>query len=56
MESHSMIKNTIALVSFPFDDFSASKVRPVLCLTSEIGKYNHVIITFNSSRIPVFDN
>lgn len=47
-----MIKNSIVLVPFPFDDFTASKVRPALCLTNEIGKYNHVIIAFISSRIP----
>jgi mRNA interferase MazF len=47
-----MIKNTIVLVPFPFDDFSASKVRPALCLTSEIGEYNHVIIAFITSKIP----
>lgn len=48
-----MIKNSIVLVSFPFDDLSNSKVRPALCLTGEIGKYNPVIITFISSKIPV---
>jgi len=42
-----MIKNSIVLVPFPFDDFSVLKVRPAICLTSEIGKYNHVIIAFN---------
>jgi mRNA interferase MazF len=47
-----MIKNTVVLVSFPFDDFSASKVRPALCLTSEIGKYDHIIIAMISSKIP----
>jgi mRNA interferase MazF len=47
-----MIKNSIVLVPFPFDDFSISKVRPALCLTSEIGKYNHIIIAFISSKIP----
>ena len=47
-----MIKNAIVLVPFPFDDFSASKVRPALCLTSEIGKYKHIIITLISSKIP----
>jgi len=47
-----MIKNNIVLVPFPFDDFSGSKVRPALCLTSEIGKYNHVIIAFITSKIP----
>jgi len=43
-----MIKNSIVLVPFPFDDFSASKVRPALCLTSEIGQYDHVIIAILS--------
>jgi len=47
-----MIKDSIVLVPFPFDDFSASKVRPALCLTNEIGKFNHVIIAFISSKIP----
>lgn len=47
-----MIKNSIILVPFPFDDFSVAKVRPALCLTSEIGKYDHVIIAFISSKIP----
>jgi mRNA interferase MazF len=47
-----MIKNSIILVPFPFDDFSTSKLRPALCLTEEIGKYNHIIIAFISSRIP----
>ena len=47
-----MIKNKIVLVPFPFDDFSISKVRPALCLTSEIGKYNHIIIAFITSKMP----
>jgi mRNA interferase MazF len=47
-----MIKNSIVLVPFPFDDFSSTKVRPALCLTSDIGTYNHIIIAFISSRIP----
>ena len=47
-----MIKNSIVLVTFPFDDFTATKVRPALCLTSEVGKYNHVIIAFISSQKP----
>lgn len=47
-----MIKNSIVLVTFLFDDFSVSKVRPALCLTSEIGKYNHVIIAFITSKVP----
>ena len=47
-----MIKNSIVLVPFPFDDFSVSKVRPALCLTSEIGLYDHIIIAFISSKVP----
>lgn len=47
-----MIKNSIVLVPFPFDNSSFTKVRPALCLTNEIGKYQHVIIAFISSRIP----
>jgi mRNA interferase MazF len=47
-----MINNASVLVPFPFDDFSASKVRPALCLTSEIGKYKHLIIALISSKIP----
>jgi mRNA interferase MazF len=52
MENHLRIKNSIVLVQFPFDDFSVSKVRPALCLTTVIGKYNHVIIAFISSKLP----
>ena len=52
MESLSMIKNSVVLVPFPFDDQISSKVRPALCLTNETGIFNHVIIAFISSRIP----
>jgi mRNA interferase MazF len=48
-----MVKNSIVLVPFPFDDFSSTKVRPALCLTNEIGKYNHIVIAFISSKLPV---
>lgn len=47
-----MIKHSIVLVPFPFDDFSSTKVRPALCLTSETGEYDHVIIAFISSKMP----
>jgi mRNA interferase MazF len=46
-----MIKNSIVLVPFPFDDFSSSKVRPVICLTPEIGKFKHIIVAFISSNV-----
>ena len=47
-----MIKHSVVLVPFPFDDLSSSKVRPALCLTSEIGKFRHIVIAFISSRTP----
>ena len=47
-----MTKNSIVLVPFPFDDFSNMKVRPAVCLTGEIGIFNHVVIAFISSKIP----
>jgi len=47
-----MIKNFVVLVPFPFDDFSATKVRPALCLTESIGDFDHVIIGFISSKVP----
>ena len=46
-----MIKNSIVLVACTFDDFSTTKVRPCLCLTSTIGKLEHIIIAFISSNI-----
>jgi mRNA interferase MazF len=46
------MKHTIVLVPFPFDDFSATKVRPAVCLTDKIGKHNHVIIGFITSQAP----
>ena len=32
-----MLKGKIVLVPFPFDDLSATKVRPAVCLTDSIG-------------------
>lgn len=47
-----MIRHSIVLVPFPFDDLSASKVRPALCLTSEVSEHYHIVIAFISSRLP----
>ena len=47
-----MIRGKIVLVPFPFDDLSAIKVRPSVCLTNSIGPHRHVILAFISSRIP----
>lgn len=38
---------------FPFDDLTAEKVRPALCLTDPIGPHRQVILAFISSRVPV---
>lgn len=51
MENPLNMKHKIVLVPFPFDDFSATKVRPAICLTDKIGKYNHVVIAFITSQI-----
>lgn len=47
-----MTRNKIVLVPFPFDDLSATKVRPALCLTDPIGPQRHVVIAFITSRVP----
>ena len=47
-----MIKGKIVLVPFPFDDLSLKKVRPAICLTNNISKYNHIIIAFITSSMP----
>lgn len=52
MESLLSIKYKVILVPFPFDNFSTTKVRPALCLTQPIGKYNHIVIAFISSKVP----
>jgi len=45
------MKYKIVLVPFPFDDLTASKVRPAVCLTDEIKPYNHVILAFITSQV-----
>ena len=45
-----MTKDKIVLVPFPFDDLSAKKVRPAVCLTDPIGQYHHVILAFITSN------
>jgi mRNA interferase MazF len=47
-----MLKNSVVLVSFPFDDLTSSKVRPAVCLTNPIGPHRHVIVAFITSGIP----
>ncbi len=45
------MKNKIVLVPFPFDDLSATKVRPAVCLTDEIKPYGHVVLAFITSNL-----
>lgn len=52
MEKPSEIKYSFVLVSFPFEDFKTSKVRPALCLTEPVGDYEHVVLAFVSSKLP----
>jgi mRNA interferase MazF len=52
MANPSMLKNRIVLIPFPFDDLSATKVRPAVCLTDPIGPHRHVVVAFVSSRVP----
>src|SRR3954453_11028656 len=56
MASHSIpttsMRGRIVLVPFPFDDLSATKIRPALCVTYPIGGYKHVIAAFISSVVP----
>jgi len=47
-----MTKGKVVLVPFPFDDFSATKARPAVCLTNLVGPHRHVILAFVSSQIP----
>ena len=47
-----MTKGKVVLVPFPFDDLSATKVRPALCLTNPVGKHSHIILAFITSQIP----
>ena len=49
-----MIKFSIVLVAFPFDDLTTSKVRPALCLTDELGPYSHTIVAFISSNTEAY--
>ena len=45
-----MIRGKIVLVPFPFDDLSASKVRPAVCLTEPTGPHRHIILAFITSK------
>jgi mRNA interferase MazF len=46
-----MTRGKIFLVPFPFDNISATKVRPAVCLTDPIGVYRHVVLAFITSQV-----
>ncbi len=52
MGSQLMMKGKIVLVRFPFDDLSAIKLRPALCLTNPVGANNHIVLAFITSKTP----
>ena len=45
------MKYKIVLVPFPFDDLTANKVRPAVCLTDEIKPHGHIVLAFITSRV-----
>ena len=47
-----MTRGKIVLVPFPFDDLSAARVRPAVCLTEPIGPHRHVVLAFITSQAP----
>lgn len=52
MGSRSLTRGKCVPVPFPFDDLSATKVRPAVCLTDPVGPHRHVVLAFVTSRIP----
>lgn len=44
------MKYKIVLVPFPFDDLSATKLRPAICLTNPVSTYRHVVVAFITSQ------
>lgn len=49
------MRGKVVLVPFPFDDLSANKVRPAVCLTEPIGPHRHVVLAFVTSVVPPAD-
>jgi mRNA interferase MazF len=45
------MKYKIVLVPFPFDDLTATKVRPAVCLTDEIKPHNHIVLAFITGQV-----
>jgi hypothetical protein len=49
MASPSTTRGKVVLVPFPFDDLSATKLRPAVCLTEPIGTNRHVVVDLIST-------
>jgi len=49
MANPSTTRGKVVLVPFPFDDLSATKLRPTVCLTEPIGANRHVVVAFITS-------
>ncbi|MGH7952046.1 MAG: type II toxin-antitoxin system PemK/MazF family toxin [Limisphaerales bacterium] len=49
MANH-LTRGKIFLVPFPFDELSATKLRPAVCLTEPIGVNRHIVVAFIPSR------
>jgi len=47
-----MTRGKVVLIPFPFDDLSASKVRPAVCLTEPTSLHRHIILAFITSKAP----
>lgn len=47
-----MTKGKVCLVPFPYDDLSANKLRPAVCLTNPVGARRQIILAYITSRIP----
>jgi mRNA interferase MazF len=45
------MKYKVVLVPFPFDDLTAKKVRPAVCLTDEIKPHRHIVLAFITSQV-----
>jgi mRNA interferase MazF len=45
-----LTRGKISLVPFSFDDLSAIKLRPAICLTEPIGVNRHIVVPFVTSR------
>ena len=41
----------IVLINFPFDDLAETKLRPALCLTNYISRFNHIVFAAITSNV-----